>query len=326
MEVDAVAAAPELAVLKRPAEAEENGGSPAAKKMKEVEVVSGGSPKVSTGSETPASGAHTAAKGKKSNQKSIFDTFFTSEGKSKVPKLDKEKDDAASSPTQEKESKKTPTAKKGTPAAKKTSGSAAKGGASKGASKGVNGDGNAPLLAELRKEVLALGGKDIKGWKISSAVQSPSKSHKAGGGGGGVQYVSPEGKPFASVQAVIKHLGLNGISRTEAFSKAVAYRQDNACPFTIKVQQGQLTVEQLGNLMVEKGPNATFHDEGNLYPIGFKARYLCSETGTGFENSVMDGMDVFSEDVPAFQVKVLGDSAATFVEKRPQGAWKKVKQ
>jgi len=33
---------------------------------------------------------------------------------------------------------------------------------------------------------------------------------------------------------VLKHLGLTGISRTEAFAKAQTFRQDNACPFTIK--------------------------------------------------------------------------------------------
>jgi hypothetical protein len=71
------------------------------------------------------------------------------------------------------------------------------------------------------------------------------------------------------------------------------------------VQQGQLTVRHLGNLMVEKGPQEpTFHDESNLYPIGFKAQYVDSETGIVFHNEVLDGMDEFSEDVPAFQVCV----------------------
>jgi hypothetical protein len=74
-----------------------------------------------------------------------------------------------------------------------------------------------------------------------------------------------------------------------------------------------------------QGPaEPTFHDDSNLYPIGFKAEYRDSEAGTVFENSVMDGMDVFSEDVPAFQVKVLGESAATFVDKRPHSVWKQV--
>ena len=43
-----------------------------------------------------------------------------------------------------------------------------------------------------------------------------------------------------------------GLGRSEAFVKSQAFRQENPCPFTIKVQQGQLTVQQLGNLMVEK--------------------------------------------------------------------------
>ena len=74
-----------------------------------------------------------------------------------------------------------------------------------------------------------------------------------------------------------------------------------------------------------QGPaEPTFHDDSNLYPIGFKAEYRDSEAGTVFENSIMDGMDVFSEDVPAFQVKVLGSSAATFVDKKPQSVWKQV--
>ena len=30
------------------------------------------------------------------------------------------------------------------------------------------------------------------------------------------------------------------------------YRQENPCPFTLKVQQGFMTVQHLGNLMVEK--------------------------------------------------------------------------
>jgi len=57
--------------------------------------------------------------------------------------------------------------------------------------------------------------------------------------------------------------------------------------------------------MVEKGPQEpTFHDDSNLYPIGFKAQYVDSETGIVFHNEVLDGMDEFSEDVPAFQVCV----------------------
>jgi hypothetical protein len=73
---------------------------------------------------------------------------------------------------------------------------------------------------------------------------------------------------------------------------------------------------------------ATFHDETSLYPIGFKADYLDDKTGLTFENSVLDGMDVFSEDVPAFQVKVtlvLGESAVTLTDKKPQAVWKLVR-
>ena len=66
------------------------------------------------------------------------------------------------------------------------------------------------------------------------------------------------------------------------------------------MQQGQLTVRHLGNLVVEKGPQEpTFHDKSNLYPVGFKAQYIDSETGIVLHNEVLDG-----EDVPAFQVCV----------------------
>jgi hypothetical protein len=37
-------------------------------------------------------------------------------------------------------------------------------------------------------------------------------------------------------------------------------------------------------------------------------------------------MDVFSEDVQAFRVKVLGPSAVTVNDKTPQGVWRQVKQ
>ncbi len=71
------------------------------------------------------------------------------------------------------------------------------------------------------------------------------------------------------------------------------------------MQQGQLTVLHLGNLVVEAGPREpTFHNESNLYPVGFKAQYVDSETGIVFHNEVLDGVDEFSpaKDVPAFQV------------------------
>jgi hypothetical protein len=117
------------------------------------------------------------------------------------------------------------------------------------------------------------------------------------------------------------------LSREEAFSRAHIYRERNPCPFMIKVQKGQLTVKELGNLMVEKGPNSpAYHDESNLYPIGFKAEYFDTDLGTLFRNEVLDGDDVFSEDVPAFRVQVLGPSAATFTDKTPQGVWRQVKQ
>lgn len=153
-------------------------------------------------------------------------------------------------------------------------------------------------------QVLDLGGKDIqgKGWKVAPATtgSSPSKTQKKAAA---MQYISPDGKRFDSPQAVVKHLGAGGITRAEAAAKSQAYKNDNPCPFTLKVQQGQLTVQNLGNLMVEKGPqDPTFHDESNLYPIGFKAQYADSQTGTVFTNVVLDGMDEFSEDVPAFQV------------------------
>jgi hypothetical protein len=72
------------------------------------------------------------------------------------------------------------------------------------------------------------------------------------------------------------------------------------CP---KVQQGQLSVLHLGNLVVEKGPREPmFHNESNLYPIGFKAQYVDSETGIVFHNEILDGADEISDDVPVFQV------------------------
>jgi hypothetical protein len=184
---------------------------------------------------------------------------------------------------------------------------------------------------------LSVGGKEsqVKGWKVisgsskpasSSVSSSPVKAPKKSGAAV-VQYISPQGVTFESSQAVLNHLGLSGLSREEAFSRAQIFRQKNPCPFMIKVQQGQLTVKELGNLMVEKGPSApTFHDESNLYPIGFKAEYLDTDLGTLFQNEVLDGMDVFSEDVPAFRVNVLGPSAATFNDKKPQGVWRQVKQ
>ena len=52
-----------------------------------------------------------------------------------------------------------------------------------------------------------------------------------------------------------------------------------------------------------QGPNEpTFHDKDNLYPTGFKSQYVEGESGIIFENSILDGMDVFKEDAPAFQV------------------------
>ena len=156
------------------------------------------------------------------------------------------------------------------------------------------------------EQVLNLGGKDIqgKGWKVapSAAASSPSKSQKKAAG---MLYISPDGKKFDTPQAVFKYLGAaGGVTRAEAAAKSQAYKNDNPCPFTLKVQQGQLTVQQLGNLMVEKGPqDPTFHDESNLYPIGFEAHYADSETGTVFFNEVLDGIDEFNEDVPAFQVR-----------------------
>ena len=67
-------------------------------------------------------------------------------------------------------------------------------------------------------------------------------------------YISPDGKKFDTPQAVFKYLGAaGGVTRAEAAAKSQAYKNDNPCPFTLKVQQGQLTVQQLGNLMVEKG-------------------------------------------------------------------------
>ena len=185
----------------------------------------------------------------------------------------------------------------------------------------------AALLVELKKHVVSEGGKEnlVKGYKVAPAPSSsPAKGGKKSGALG---FLAPDGKWLDSPQAVIKHLGLGGLQREDAYARAQAYRHENPCPFTLKVQQGFVTVQQLGNLMVEKGPaEPTFHDDSNLYPIGFKAEFRDPVAGTVFENSVMDGMDVFNEDVPAFQVKVLGDSAVTLVEKRPQSVWKLVKQ
>jgi hypothetical protein len=101
-------------------------------------------------------------------------------------------------------------------------------------------------------QILSVGGKDIdgKGWTVK------------GGGGAAVEYVSPNGKVFESAQAVLKHQGLLGISREDASANATLYRQQHPVPFTIKVQQGQLKVKELGNLMVEKVPRTCHKHTG----------------------------------------------------------------
>ena len=58
----------------------------------------------------------------------------------------------------------------------------------------------------------------------------------------------------------------------------------------------------LDGLVLQGPKEPTFHDENNLYPIGFKAEFVDLETGIVFQNEILDGMDAFSEDVPAFQV------------------------
>ena len=115
-----------------------------------------------------------------------------------------------------------------------------------------------PRLGPTCSQVLGVGGKEAlcKGWKVVSAAQ-PAAGKKAvlsskAAKKARVCYVSPQGNKFESVQAVMKHLGLVGLSRANAFLQAQAFRQENGCPFTIKMQQGQLTVQALGNLMVEK--------------------------------------------------------------------------
>ena len=195
-------------------------------------------------------------------------------------------------------------------------------------------------MADFKKQVVSNGGKEAscKGWKVvlkepaakqsAGTANSPAKASPAKTKKTNLQYVNPEGKKFESLQSVLKHMGLLGMSRSEAFLKAQKYRQEKPCPFSVKLQQGQLTVQALGNLMVEKGPSEpTFHDKDNLYPIGFKAEFLDLETGTAFENSIQDGMDIFQEDIPGFQVRVLGETAGnkTFIDKKPSSVWKQVK-
>ena len=57
-----------------------------------------------------------------------------------------------------------------------------------------------------------------------------------------------------------------------------------------------------GTPSTEKTEVYVIHDKDNLYPIGFKSQYVEGESGIIFENSILDGMDVFKEDAPAFQV------------------------
>ena len=112
--------------------------------------------------------------------------------------------------------------------------------------------------------------------------------------------------------------------REAAYNKAREFLK-TAPPLPLKI--GDVTVESLGSIMVEKVEEPCFHSSLRLWPIGYKSVYQDPATGIRYICEVLDGMDTrLRKNAPAFSVRILASREHQIVENSIYAAWKAVMQ
>jgi hypothetical protein len=105
--------------------------------------------------------------------------------------------------------------------------------------------------------------------------------------------------------------------REEAYNRAKEYLRKAA---NLPLNLEDVTVESLGQIMVEKGADPAFHSAFRLWPIGYKAVYQDAATSTRYVCEILDGMDTkLRKNAPAFIVRADGH---TVTENSVYSAWK----